>query len=131
MICFDENTLIKRSFSSARILIETCLRFFIKGWVSLSLGEIGCKVFVKEICYDSLGSTAPKCLCFEKEDLPGCLCTSDRIEGDGQKLNHDIELEHEKSDDQSNGLGPLGSHVLHEVGLVALLGVELMRFFFK
>ena len=74
MLGFDENSLKKRSFSSSRILVETCLRFFIKGWVFLSLGEFGCEVFVKELCCSSAGYVAPNCSHGEIKVSPRCLC---------------------------------------------------------
>ena len=49
MLQSDEDTKKEMSFSSVRILISTCFRHFIKGWISFRLGEFGCEVFVKEI----------------------------------------------------------------------------------
>ena len=114
VIGFDENTLKKRSFSSARILVETCLTFFLsKGAVFLSLGETGCEVFVKELCCGSSRYAAPSCLRSEREDSSWCLCARDGMEIKGQKLKRHVELEHEQPTAQSNGHGPLGSRVLH------------------
>lgn len=51
MICFDEKTMRNESFSTARIQIVTCIRQFIKGWIFLSLGNMGLgfDVYVKEL----------------------------------------------------------------------------------
>ena len=48
MIDFDENSINGKSFSVAKILIDTQIRHFIKGWIFLAMGEGGCEVFVKE-----------------------------------------------------------------------------------
>ena len=57
---FDDGTVRGKCFSVAKMLIDTPIRHFIKGWINLSLGEGGCGVFVKES-----GNVAAGCLGYQ------------------------------------------------------------------
>ena len=50
VICLDKSTKNMESFCVARILVETCFRHVIQGWVYLTLGGKGkgCDVYVRE-----------------------------------------------------------------------------------
>ena len=57
---FDDGTVRGKCFSVAKMLIDTRIRHFIKGWINLSLGEGCCGVFVKES-----GNVAAGCLGYQ------------------------------------------------------------------
>ena len=63
VVCFDKLIKEGKSFSAARILIDTCLFQFIQGWVYLSIGGRGYDISVKEI-----GSEVYGTMCFIKSD---------------------------------------------------------------
>lgn len=49
VVCLDNTTKEGKSFSVARILIDTCVWLYIHGWVFLSVEGKGYDVFVKEV----------------------------------------------------------------------------------
>ena len=90
---FNEKTSKKQSFSSVRILIETCIRFFIKECVFLSIGDMSCDVYVKEIfygnpqCNDSTRGNAVS------EGFVWFLNSGHVEKGSGKKLKGHCEME--------------------------------------
>ena len=49
MVCLVDYTENIKTLSVARIMIDTCVGYFIKGWIFLSMGKTRCDIYICEI----------------------------------------------------------------------------------